>query len=178
VTLAAAEPSQQPRRCVLSLGSNLGDRLDNLQQAVDALLEAPGLVALSLSPVYETAPVGGPDQPDFLNAVLVVDTVLSGRVLLERAQALEHAMGRVRGEYHGPRVIDVDLVHLDGEETREDDLVLPHARAHERAFVLAPWLDVDADAELPGRGRVRDLLDRVGLDGVDRRDDMALRLPL
>ena len=178
MSLAAAEPSQQSRRCVLSLGSNLGDRLDNLQQAVDALLEAPGLVAESVSPVYETAPVGGPDQPDFLNAVLVVQTVLSGRVLLERAQALEHAMGRVRDERFGPRIIDVDLVDLAGEQADESDLVLPHPRAHERAFVLAPWLDVDAEAEVPGHGPVRDLLARLGADSVRRRDDLALRMPL
>lgn len=175
--MTALDPTGTPRRCVISLGSNLGDRMEHLQQAVTTLLEAPGITGVAVSPVYETSPVGGPDQGDYLNAVLLVETVLSGRVLLERAQSLEGALGRVRGERWGARVIDVDLVDYGGEKSDEPDLLLPHPRAHERAFVLAPWLDVDPDAELVGRGLVSDLLASVSRQRVERRDDLVLRLP-
>jgi 2-amino-4-hydroxy-6-hydroxymethyldihydropteridine diphosphokinase len=181
VTDLEPDPTGDRRRCVLSLGSNLGDRLDQLQEAVDALLEAPGIQPVALSPVYETRPVGGrADQPDYLNAVLLVDTSLSARTMLERAQSVEAALGRDRsteGEPNAPRPIDVDIVVLHGEVEDARDLQVPHPRAHERAFVLAPWRDVDEAAELPGHGRVVDLLGRVGEDGVQRRDDLVLRLP-
>jgi 2-amino-4-hydroxy-6-hydroxymethyldihydropteridine diphosphokinase len=177
VSQTSLDPMGIPRRCVISLGSNLGDRLEHLQQAVDAVLEAPGITGVRISPVYETAPVGGPDQDDYLNAVLLVDTVLSYRVLLERAHAVEGALGRVRGERWGARVIDVDLIDYDGEKSDEQDLLLPHPRAHERAFVLTPWLDVDGDAEVVGRGRVSDLLSGLAGQSVKRRDDLVLRLP-
>jgi 2-amino-4-hydroxy-6-hydroxymethyldihydropteridine diphosphokinase len=148
---------------VLSVGSNLGDRLAMLQLAVDVL--APTAV----SPVYETAPVGGVEQDDYLNAVLVCD--LGAADAWERAQRAEAAAGRERVVRWGPRTLDVDLVVADGPVP--DGLVLPHPRAHERAFVLRPWLDVDPDAVLPGHGPVRDLL--VGGAGVRRRDDLRLR---
>lgn len=177
MSLPSVDPTGTPRRCVISLGSNLGDRLEHLQQAVNAVLEAPGINGVHVSPVYETAPVGGPEQDDYLNAILVVDTVLSCRVLLERAKSVEGALGRVRGERWGARVIDVDLVDYAGEKSDEQDLLLPHPRAHERAFVLAPWYDVDPDAEIVGHGPVGDLL--AGLRGqqVHRQDDLTLRLP-
>jgi 2-amino-4-hydroxy-6-hydroxymethyldihydropteridine diphosphokinase len=165
------------RRAVLALGSNLGDRFGTLQAAVDALLGAPGIRAVAVSPVYETAPVGGPDQPDYLNAVLVVDTALSARALLDRALAVEEDLGRARVERWGPRTLDVDVVTI-GEERHDDRLLtVPHPRAHERAFVLAPWHDAAPDAALPGHGPVADLLARTGADGVRRRDDLVLRLP-
>jgi 2-amino-4-hydroxy-6-hydroxymethyldihydropteridine diphosphokinase len=161
---------------VLALGSNLGDRLDTLQDAVDALFEAPGLDFVAVSPVYETDPVGGPPQPDYLNAVLIADTALSPRTLLERAQGAEAAFHRTRETAWGPRTLDVDIITFGDEVTDDGDLVLPHPRAHERAFVLAPWHDIDPAAEIPGRGRVADLLAKTGTAGV-RRFDATLQPP-
>jgi 2-amino-4-hydroxy-6-hydroxymethyldihydropteridine diphosphokinase len=165
------------RRAVLALGSNVGDRLATLQGAVAALLDAPGVDAVAASPVYETEPVGGPEQPDFLNAVLVVDTTLSADLLLARAKAIEDAFDRTREVVWGPRTLDVDVITVGDETRKARELTLPHPRAHERAFVLAPWRDVDPDAELPGKGRVADLLAAAGGSGVRRRDDLELRLP-
>ena len=143
--------TEQPvRRVVLSLGSNLGDRLEMLQRAVDALTDTPDLKVLAVSPVYETEPVGGPDQPDYLNAVVVAEGRHSPRTLLERALAVENAFDRVREVRWGPRTLDVDVIAVGDLEVHEADLEVPHPRAAERAFVLVPWLDVDAVAELTG----------------------------
>lgn len=159
------------RRAVLALGSNLGDRLEHLQAAVDSLAETPGLSVVAASPVYESDPVGGPeDSPEYLNAVVLAETALSSRTLLERAQAIEEALGRVRTERWGPRTIDIDLLVVGEESVDEEQLRLPHPRAAERAFVLAPWADVDPDAVLPGRGPVRELLAATGTAGVRRTE--------
>jgi 2-amino-4-hydroxy-6-hydroxymethyldihydropteridine diphosphokinase len=175
--MSAAVSQPEPRRVVLALGSNLGDRLETLQGAVDALFDAPGVDFVAVSPVYETAPVGGPEQPDYLNAVIVVDTELSGQTILDRAHGIEEVFGRVREQTWGPRTLDVDVI-VCGDETSDDPaLTLPHPRAHERAFVLAPWHDVDPDAEIPGRGRVADLLGKTGLDGVRRLSGSELQPP-
>ena len=170
------------RRAVLALGSNLGDRLATLQGGVDALLGAPGLALVALSPVYETVPVGGPPQPEYLNAVLIAETSLPPADLLRRAQAAEAAFGRVRQEVWGPRTLDVDVIVYGDVVSDDPELTLPHPRAQERAFVLAPWLDADPDAEIPGQGRVAALLDAVvarsgGQPGVRRLDDVQLRPP-
>jgi 2-amino-4-hydroxy-6-hydroxymethyldihydropteridine diphosphokinase len=141
---------------VLSLGSNLGDRLAHLRAGV-AVLEP-----LAVSPVYETAPWGGVDQDDFLNVVVVCD--YDATEAWRRAVLAEDAEGRVRDVRWGPRTLDVDVVVADGTDPA---LVLPHPHAHERAFVLVPWLDVDPDAELPGHGRVADLpVDRTSVRRV------------
>jgi 2-amino-4-hydroxy-6-hydroxymethyldihydropteridine diphosphokinase len=161
---------------VLALGSNLGERLDTLQGAVDALFDAPGMDFVAVSPVYETEPVGGPPQPDYLNAVLIADTVLSARTVLERTQGVEAAFHRTRDARWGPRTLDVDIITFGDEASDEPDLVLPHPRAQDRAFVLAPWRDIDPDAEIPGRGRVTDLLARTWTDGV-RRSGATLHPP-
>ena len=175
--MSAAVSQPKPRRIVLALGSNLGDRLETLQGAVDALFDAPGVDFVAVSPVYETAPVGGPQQPDYLNAVIVVDTELSGQTILDRAHGIEEVFGRVREQTWGPRTLDVDVI-VCGDETSDDPaLTLPHPRAHERAFVLAPWHDIDPDAEIPGRGRVADLLGKTGLDGVRRLSGSELHPP-
>lgn len=131
---------------VLSLGSNLGDRLAHLRAAVDVLQP------VAVSPVYETAPWGGVEQDDFLNVVVLCDC--DAAEAWRRAVRAETAAGRQRDVRWGPRTLDVDVVVADGEDPA---LVLPHPRAHERAFVLVPWLDLDPDAELPGHGRVADL---------------------
>ena len=140
-------------RVVLSIGSNLGDRMARLQSAVDGL----GGAVRAVSPVYETAAWGGVEQGPFLNAVLIADDgALDGHGWLRRAQELEQAAGRVRGQRWGPRTLDVDLVTCHDGETevtfRDDGLTLPHPFAHLRAFVLIPWLAVDPDATLD-RGR-------------------------
>jgi 2-amino-4-hydroxy-6-hydroxymethyldihydropteridine diphosphokinase len=151
---------------VLSIGSNLGDRLARLQAAVDLL--AP----VSVSPVYETAPVGGPEQPDFLNAVVVCD--VDAEAAWDLAQAAEREAARVRDVRWGPRTLDVDVVVADGAAPAGIDL--PHPRAHQRAFVLAPWSDVDPEAVLPGHGSVRGLLAALDASGIRRRDDLHLHL--
>ena len=166
------------RRTVLAVGSNLGDRLANLQGALDALADTPEVWLTAVSPVYETKPVDSTeDASDFLNAVILVDTTLSARTLLERALAIEDAFGRERTETRGePRTLDVDLIVVGDRRANDEDLVLPHPKAHERAFVLAPWNDVEPDAEIPGFGPVSKLLEQVGGAGVTKREDISLDL--
>jgi 2-amino-4-hydroxy-6-hydroxymethyldihydropteridine diphosphokinase len=172
--------SSAEHRAVVALGSNLGPRLELLEDALNALADTPGCTVTGVSPVYETEPVTGPaaggDQPSYLNAVVLIETHLNPYLLLDRGQAIEAALGRVRSQRWGPRTIDVDLICYDTESSHDEELILPHPRAHERAFVLAPWHDVDPSAELPGRGSVADLLAAAGSDGVRRRDDLELRL--
>jgi 2-amino-4-hydroxy-6-hydroxymethyldihydropteridine diphosphokinase len=138
-----AAPASPVRRAYLGLGSNLGDRAARLQDAVDALAAADGITVVAISPVYETEPVGGPDQPDYLNAVVAVDTDLTPRQLLEVAQRLEGEADRVRGEPWGPRTLDVDVLLVGDEHVDEPDLVVPHPRMYERAFVMVPLADLD-----------------------------------
>jgi 2-amino-4-hydroxy-6-hydroxymethyldihydropteridine diphosphokinase len=162
-------------KVVYSVGSNLGDRLANLQGAVDAIRDTPDVIVVDVSGVYETAPIGGPaDSPAFLNLVIVAETTLEPRTLLERAQAVEDAYGRIRVERWAPRTLDVDLIVVGRAQTEEPDLRLPHPRAHERGFVLLPWLEIDPTATLPGRGAVADLVQHVDASGVVRRDDLEI----
>lgn len=163
------------RRAVLSIGSNLGDRRLQLQGAVDSLEDTPEVWVTAVSPVYETEPIDAPEgSKDFLNVVVLVDTTLSAPTLLDRALAIESAYGRERGERNAPRTLDVDLIVVGDRRADDAHLTLPHPRAAERPFVLAPWLDVEPDAEIPGYGVVAELLDKVGRDSVNRRDDIEL----
>ena len=166
------------RRCVIAIGSNLGERLNNLQGAVNSLADTPEVWVTAVSPVYETAPVDAPEgSRDFLNAVVLADTTLSARTLLERALAVEDAYGRERTtERHAPRTLDVDLIVVGDRRANDADLVLPHPKAHERAFVLAPWNDVEPDAELVDQGPVAELLAKATDQTVTRRDDLTLNL--
>jgi 2-amino-4-hydroxy-6-hydroxymethyldihydropteridine diphosphokinase len=165
------------RQVILSLGSNLGDREANLQGAVDALRDTPDVVVVDVSPVYETEPIGGPDESGpYLNIVLLADTTLAVETLLDRAHAVEQAFGRERSVKGAPRTLDVDLITYGKKEISTDELTVPHPRAHERAFVLAPWLDIESDAVLPGVGPVAELLAKVGTDGVKRLDDLTIEL--
>lgn len=168
-------------RAVLSLGSNLGDRLGHLRSVVVDL--GPALVAAS--PVYETEPWGGVEQGPFLNAVVVADAAgTDAWGWLRRGQRLEAAAGRVRELRWGPRTLDVDVVTVfdtaapAGPVLSDDpDLLLPHPGTAERVTVLRPWLDVDPSAVLPGRGPVAALLAALGPDaerGMTRRDDLEL----
>ncbi|MGW3950768.1 2-amino-4-hydroxy-6-hydroxymethyldihydropteridine diphosphokinase [Streptomyces sp. NPDC004752] len=176
---AADTTLQNPKRAVISLGSNLGNRLETLQGAVDALEDTPGVRIKAVSPVYETQPWGVEpgSQPSYFNAVVVLKTTLPPSSLLERAHAVEEAFHRVRDEHWGPRTLDVDIVAYADIVSDDPQLTLPHPRAHERAFVLAPWHDLDPDARLPGRGAVADLLGAVTRGGVEARTDLELRLP-
>jgi 2-amino-4-hydroxy-6-hydroxymethyldihydropteridine diphosphokinase len=172
-TLSGMKPL---RKVVFSLGSNLGDRLSNLQGAVDAIRDTPDVVLVDVSSVYETEPVGGPENsPSFLNAVLVAETTLEPRTLLERAQAIEDAFGRDRsGGRWSPRTLDVDLILVGSSEVDQADLTLPHPRAAERGFVLVPWAEVDARGDLPGFGTAAELRDRVDVSGVVLRSDLMI----
>ncbi|MFL6114913.1 MAG: 2-amino-4-hydroxy-6-hydroxymethyldihydropteridine diphosphokinase, partial [Catenulispora sp.] len=149
-------------RALLSIGSNLGDRYRHLRLAVHLLGESVVLV----SGVYETPPWGDPDQPAYLNAViLAVDPAAAPHDWLERARACEAAAGRVRDPERrfGPRTLDVDVIAVwDADDqpvlTDDPELTVPHPRAHLRAFVLRPWIDIQPYGQLPGRGWLTDLL--------------------
>jgi len=165
-----------PARAVLSVGANLGDRLGTLQGCVQAIARLPDTDVLAISPVYETAPVGGPAQPDYLNAVLVIETGLPPRDLLEAAHRIEADFGRVRAERFGPRTLDIDIISYAGQVSDDPELTLPHPRAHERAFVLVPWHEVDPGASLPGYGPVADLVAGMRAGDVTRLGSLRLRI--
>ncbi|MEU5834757.1 2-amino-4-hydroxy-6-hydroxymethyldihydropteridine diphosphokinase [Streptomyces diacarni] len=176
---AADTTLHNPNTAVLSLGSNLGNRLESLQSAVDALADTPGLKVKAVSPVYETEPWGveTDSQPSYFNAIVVVRTTLPPSSLLERGHAIEEALERTRDERWGPRPIDVDIVAYQGIVSNDPQLTLPHPRAHERAFVLVPWHDIDPAAEVPGHGAIEALLASLGREGVTARPDLELVLP-
>lgn len=176
---AADTTLSNPKRAVVSLGSNLGNRLETLQGAIDALEDTPGVRVKGVSPVYETEPWGVEpgSQPSYFNAIVVLKTTLPPSSLLERAHAVEEAFHRVRDERWGARTLDVDIVAYADLVSDDPTLTLPHPRAHERAFVLAPWHDLEPEAQLPGRGAVADLLGTVTREGVAPRKDLELQLP-
>ncbi len=159
-------------RVALSIGANLGDRLEALQFAVEVLAELGPIAAVS--DVYETDPVGGPEQPDYLNAVVVLDTDLTPEQVLATAHRAEQGKARTRQVRWGARTLDVDVLAYGDLVRDEPELTLPHPRAVERAFVMVPWAQIDPEFRLPdGRtvAEVRALLDD---DGV-RRIGMHLR---
>lgn len=135
----------------LSLGTNLGERLEYLRRGVEHLNTASGVRVVQLSSVYETEPVGVYDQPRYLNLVARVSTDLDPHALLGACQAIEHAHGRVRTVRWGPRTLDIDILLYDDLELDTPDLIIPHPRMHERAFVLTPLLEVTPDIMLLGR---------------------------
>ncbi|MGY1615155.1 2-amino-4-hydroxy-6-hydroxymethyldihydropteridine diphosphokinase [Geodermatophilus sp. SYSU D00691] len=156
-------------RAVLSLGANLGDRAGTLRAAFTAL-EDEGLVARSV--LYETPPWGPVEQPPYLNAVAVVRGPRDAAGWLALAHELEQAAGRTREVRWGARTLDVDVVTVTGDDgvpVVSDDpaLTLPHPRAHERAFVLVPWLTLDPTAQLPGHGSVADLVAALPREDVE-----------
>lgn len=173
-TLSTLKPL---RRVVYSLGGNVGDVLSTLQQAVNHLARTPNFLVTGVSRVYATDPWGKTDQPEFLNIVLLAESTMPSTVLLERGLAIEDALGRVREERWGPRTIDVDLIRVGARVRNDPHLVLPHPRAHERAFVLVPWLDVEPAAELPGHGYVADLVAGLDTSGVRLVPDAGIDLP-
>ena len=152
----------------LGLGANLGDRAGALQRAVNSLTSTPAVTVVALSEVYVTEPVGGPEQPEFFNAVVALETELTARELLELAHRLEADAHRVHHERWGPRTLDVDVLLVGDAHVDEPDLVVPHPRMWERGFVLAPLADVAPElVHLPTSGVWR---------GV-RRADVSLVLP-
>jgi 2-amino-4-hydroxy-6-hydroxymethyldihydropteridine diphosphokinase len=166
------------RRAVLALGSNLGERLASLQGALNALADTPDVWITAVSPVYETEPVDcPPDAKTFLNAVVLIDTTLAASRLMDRALAIEDAFERERSDVkNAPRTLDVDLIVVGDRRSDEEFLRLPHPRAAERAFVLRPWLDADAEAEIPGHGPVAQLLANADQSGLKLRDDLVLHI--
>ena len=168
-------------RALLSLGSNQGDRYAHLRGAVDGLVDS----LLVVSGVYETPPWGDADQLDYLNAVVLVADAVPAAAWLEKAAELERRAGRVRDPQRqfGPRTLDVDVIAVwsdDGEPVISDDpsLTLPHPRAHLRAFVLRPWLDIAPYGQLPGHGALRDLIRSepvaADLGGLRAREELDL----
>ena len=153
----------------LGIGSNLGNRLAYLQLAVDGLATAPGVTVLAVSAVYETDPVGGPEQPRYLNAVVELETTLDARGLLRLGQRLEGEAARMRRERWGPRTLDVDVLLVDELTVDAPDLVVPHPRMFERGFVMAPLADLEPATALPAAPES-------GWPGV-RRTGITLRVP-
>jgi len=165
------------RQALIAVGSNLGERLQRLQGGVAAIEDTPEVTIVAISSVYETAPVDAPDgSPNYLNAVVLIDTTLTVHQLLDRALAIEDAFGRDRSVKNAPRTLDVDLIVVGQRVCDDDRLTLPHPRAHDRAFVLVPWLEVDPEGEIPGHGFVADLLTGVDKRGVRKRDDLEILL--
>ncbi len=156
----------QPERIYLSLGTNLGNRELNLETAKeDLLLE---VIILECSPIYQTEPWGYLDQPDFLNQVLAVETSLSPHELLEFIKRIEEKIGRKPSVRFGPRIVDIDILFYGDRIVLEEDLVIPHPRLKDRAFVLIPLADLDPDLTYPGTDfSISDLLLNVDLTGVD-----------
>lgn len=143
-------------RAVVALGSNIGEPRENLDLAIALLREATEVVAVSS--YYQTKPVGFLDQPDFLNAVCLIESDLPALDLLKMLHGIEKAMGRERSIQWGPRTIDLDLIQYGGLLSSAEELKLPHPRAHERKFVLEPWLEIEPDAILLTHGKISELL--------------------
>jgi 2-amino-4-hydroxy-6-hydroxymethyldihydropteridine diphosphokinase len=154
----------------IGLGSNLDDPVRHVRRGVEELGRLPRTRLVACSSLYRSAPVGKLDQPDFVNAVAVLNTTLAPRELLQELLALEARHGRVRGERDGPRTLDLDLLLLGDRVIREPGLEVPHARMHERAFVLVPLAEVSPEAVIPGRGPVGELADLVADQLVARID--------
>ena len=157
------------RRTVIALGSNLGERKPTMLEAVRRIADLPTTEVVAISEPIDTVALrpDGEDEsaPRYLNAVLLMDTALAPETLLDQLHEIEADLGRVRTERWGDRTLDIDIVTMEGVVVDGPRLTLPHPRAHERRFVLEPWLSIDPDAELPGHGRVDALLRALGEGG-------------
>lgn len=142
-------------KMVISIGSNLAEPIAEVEKAITALRQRFEVV--SQSSLYRTAPVGGPDQPDYINAVVIISADQQPEEVLAVLHEIELTAGRVRDVRWGPRILDLDLIDAEGTVSDHSECMLPHPRAHQRAFVLLPWLEADPDAELTGMGKVRDM---------------------
>ena len=146
-------------KAVIALGANIGEPKENLDLAIALLKEATDFQCVSS--YYATAPVGGPEQPDYLNAVCIVESELPAIDLLSLLHGVEKSLGRERIEHWGPRTIDLDLIQYGSLLSSSDELQLPHPRAHERRFVLEPWFEIEADAILLTHGKISQLLEQL-----------------
>jgi 2-amino-4-hydroxy-6-hydroxymethyldihydropteridine diphosphokinase len=155
-------------RAFVGVGANLGDASAQVREAIGALAALPGTRVVAASSLYRTAPVGHADQPDFVNAAVLLETALAPRALLAALQAIEARAGRVRTFRDAPRVLDLDLLLYGDAAIDEPGLAVPHPRLHGRAFALAPIVEIDPECVIPGRGRARDLLARLVGQRVER----------
>ena len=146
-------------KAVISLGANIGNPQEQMQLAIAMLREATDVIALSS--IYTTEPVGGPEQPNYLNAICIVESDLPAADLLALLHGIEKSLGRERIERWGPRTIDLDLIQYGAILSSAQELELPHPRAHERKFVLEPWFEIEPDAILLTHGKVSDLLEQL-----------------
>jgi len=146
-------------KAIVALGANLDQPQSALELAIALLREATDVIALSS--FYITKPVGGPVQPDYVNAVAIIESDLPALELLHLLQGIEKSMGRIRVEKWGPRVIDLDLISYGSILSQAEELTLPHPRAHERRFVLEPWLEIDPEAHLLTHGLVSEILQQL-----------------
>ncbi|HEX2825631.1 MAG TPA: 2-amino-4-hydroxy-6-hydroxymethyldihydropteridine diphosphokinase [Burkholderiales bacterium] len=152
----------------IALGSNLDDPLRQIEGGIEELAMLPDTRLGAVSSLYRTAPVGFDDQPDFINAVAMIETELGARALLDELLAIEKRYARVRGMKNGPRTLDLDIVLYGDTAQSGEALTIPHPRMHERAFVLVPLAEIAPDAVVPGLGKVRELAARVDASGVTR----------
>jgi 2-amino-4-hydroxy-6-hydroxymethyldihydropteridine diphosphokinase len=143
-------------KAIIALGANIGNPKEQMDIAVALLKEA--LEVSAISSYFTTAPVGGPEQPDYLNAVAIAESELPAADLLALLHGIEKTLGRERIEHWGPRTIDLDLIQYGSLLSHADELLLPHPRAHERRFVLEPWFEIEPDALLLTHGKISDLL--------------------
>ena len=146
-------------KAVISLGANIGNPEEQMQLAIVMLREATDVVALSS--IYKTDPVGGPEQPNYLNAICIAESDLPAADLLALLHGIEKTLGRERIERWGPRTIDLDLIQYGTILSSADELELPHPRAHERKFVLEPWFEIEPDAILLTHGKISELLEQL-----------------
>jgi 2-amino-4-hydroxy-6-hydroxymethyldihydropteridine diphosphokinase len=144
---------------VVALGANIGNPKEQMDLAISLLLEATDVIAVSS--YYTTQPVGGPEQPDYINAVCILESDLPALDLLSLLHGIEKSLGRERLEKWGPRTIDLDLIQYGGLLSKADELELPHPRAHERRFVLEPWHEIEPDAVLLTHGKISSLLEQL-----------------
>jgi 2-amino-4-hydroxy-6-hydroxymethyldihydropteridine diphosphokinase len=146
-------------KAVISLGANIGNPEEQMQLAIAMLREATEVIALSS--IYTTEPVGGPEQPNYLNAICIAESDLPAADLLALLHGIEKTLGRERIERWGPRTIDLDLIQYGTILSSAQELELPHPRAHERKFVLEPWFEIEPDAILLTHGKISDLLEQL-----------------
>lgn len=152
----------------IGLGSNLDDPEEQLRSAVSFLQQLPDTIIVRVSSFYRTKPVGLEGQPDYINAVALLQTGLSARQLLEHMQAIENSHGRIRNTRWGPRTLDLDLLLYDSDIIKEDDLTVPHPEMHKRGFVLFPLYEIAPAISIPGQGPVTDLLQSVNAGDVEK----------
>jgi 2-amino-4-hydroxy-6-hydroxymethyldihydropteridine diphosphokinase len=172
------------QEAVIGLGSNLDDRLAHLQKGITALAHSlsplhPCIRVVAVSRTFQTAPIG-PDQPVYLNAVVLIETTLEPLELLHRCQEIERQQGRIRTQRWGPRTLDLDILDMAGSPSATEELAIPHPASHERGFVLVPWADVAPDWTHPLTGHsIRDMAERIDrtAEGIEVRDDLPLALP-